>query len=412
MTRPPKIRRGLGCAALTAASLWAAFVSSAWHYRKPISLTPGETLAVVKLDREVYSHSAADLADLRILRDNEEVPYVIESLGATSRETEHATAILDQSIMPGVGLQFALRLPTSLRHNRIRLATPERNFRRTVRIETSENGRNWSVARTDGAIFDFSQGDRQLSSLWISYPVSTRRFVRVTVLGWNKINTVTAAYLQYTEERPASWETVATVMPTISEDAATQSTLLTMDLGVPGLPVDSIRVETDSRSFHRAVGVEASVDGTDWRYVTQGVIARLPGEETLAIQIPETRNRYLRLRIYNQDDRPLSFGEVELQAVIRHIKFIPTTPGQYWLYYGNPSARSPSYDLPILLARRERVAQTDWPAGKQEPNPDYRPPTQPWSEQHPSILYTVLGVAVLGLGAATLRFALGMRRPS
>ncbi len=66
----------------------------------------------------------------------------------------------------------------------------------------------------------------------------------------------------------------------------------------------------------------------------------------------------------------------------------------------------------MILARRDHLEEAPWTAGALEPNPEYRPPAtpdKPWSERHPVILYTVLGGAVLGLGAATLRFAAGLR---
>ena len=45
--------------------------------------------------------------------------------------------------------------------------------------------------------------------------------------------------------------------------------------------------------------------------------------------------------------------------------------------------------------------------GEWKTNPDYKPPPgqeKPWSEQHPAVLYTVLGLAVVGMGLVTVRF--------
>src|ERR1041385_8775074 len=401
--------------ALAAGIATAAFTPSAWRYRKRIPLTAGDALAVVKLDREVYTRARDDLADLRVLRDGDEIPYLLETLTATSQQREQRAEVLDQSVMPGTGLEFTLRLGGSFKHNRVRLETGERNFRQAVRISTSEDGKRWSVARADGAVFDFSQGDRRISALSVDYPVSTRPFLRVTVSGWNKVGALTAAFVDYREDHPASREELATVVPQLAEDAKTQSTLATLDLGVEGLPVDHVRVDATSPSFHRAVDLETSRDGKDWPYLTQAVITRVVGAESLVIGIPETRRRYLRLRVYNRDDKPLAIEKIHLDGVIRRVKFPIVSSGIYWLYFGNPDAKPAGYDLPALPARREHIAEASWTAGPAEPNPDYRappPPAKPWSETHPAILYTVLGGAVLGLGVATLRFASRLRRPS
>jgi hypothetical protein len=113
--------------------------------------------------------------------------------------------------------------------------------------------------------------------------------------------------------------------------------------------------------------------------------------------------------VYNRDDHALKFGAVRLEGLIRRIKFGASSAGTYWLYCDNENASAPTYDLPILLARREHVEEYVWNLGAAEPNPDYRPPSRPWSERHPTILYTVLGGAVVGLAVATLRFALTIR---
>ena len=74
----------------------------------------------------------------------------------------------------------------------------------------------------------------------------------------------------------------------------------------------------------------------------------------------------------------------------------------------------PEYDLASVLARQS-LPEHAWTLERQEPNPLYRPPTppkKPWSEQHPAMLYTVLGGAVLALGIATLRFMARLRTPA
>jgi hypothetical protein len=175
----------------------------------------------------------------------------------------------------------------------------------------------------------------------------------------------------------------------------------------------------ESKQFQRAVGVEASTNGNDWAYLTQGVIARLPGseftEEDLSVSIPEMYRRYLRIHIYNRDDQPLQISRIQLEGLVRFIKFAASDAGNYWLYYGNSKVQAPVYDLPDLLSRREHVTETRWVLNSAEVNPAYRAPPaprKPWSEQHPAILYTVLGGAVLALGIATLRFMMRLRTPA
>jgi hypothetical protein len=390
---------------------------SAWKYRKQIPLTSGDGLAVVKLDRDVYIGSSNGLADLVVIRDGKELPFVLNTRHPRPDADPGAERILDESIVPGTGLQFMIHLRRPTEHNSIVLHTDEKNFRHRVRIETSQDGARWATARSDGAIFNFSQDGRDFSSTAVEYPVSTRAFIRVTIFGWTKTGVVTAAIADR-KGHPAAYEVFSTLAPQVWEDSATKSTVVTVDQGVTGLPISRIRLETSSPQFQRAVMIETSDDGKLWEYLAQDVIARLPGpdfrEESLDIRAQGAR-RYLRMRIYNRDDQPLQIGHINLEGLVSEIKFLMPEEGPYWLYYGNPGVtRLHEYDLSAVLSRRS-FHEVSPVLGSAEPNPAYRPPPvprKPWSEQHPVILYTVLGGAVLALGIATLRFMVRLRTPA
>jgi hypothetical protein len=391
---------------------------SAWKYRKKIPVTPGDGLAVVKLDREVYTGSSSWSADLLVIRDGQEVPFLLNTPETQQGPATSDVRILNESIVPGTGLQFMIHLKRPAEHDSILLHTDEVNFRNRVRIETSQDGARWGTARNDGAIFNFSQDGREFSSTVVEYPVSTLPFIRVTVFGWSKMGVVTAAIAEHKGARPAPYEVFSTIAPQVWEDAATKSTVATVDQGVAGLPISRLRLETSSPQFQRATMIETSDDGKVWQYLAQDVIERLPGadfrEESLAMHAPGAR-RYLRLRIYNRDDQPIQIGKISLEGIVSEVKFLAPAQGPYWLYYGNPSAaRLPEYDLSAVLARRS-FRESSSLLAPAEPNPAYHPPPaprKPWSEEHPAILYTVLGGAVLALGIATLRFMARLRTPA
>jgi hypothetical protein len=327
--------------------------------------------------------------------------------------------LYDQSIVPNVGLQFTLHLSAGP-HNKLVIFTDLKNFRNRVQVETSQDGVHWSIARTDGAIFNFSQDGREFSSTSVEYPVSKKPFLRATIFGWTKNGSVTGASVDHQEAQHEIFEVYATATPTISEDTSAKSTLAQIDLGQMGLPVNRLRLQISSPQFQRAVSVEASGDGQSWSYAGSGTIARLPGpeftEESLVIPV-SAEHRYYRLRIYNRDDQPIQIGRIQAEGDILQVKFLASTPGNYWLYYDGPepeSARMPEYDLATILAR-QTLAENLWPLGAAENNPAYHPPPEPkkpWSEQHPAILYTVLGAAVLALGIATVRFMARLRTPA
>lgn len=402
--------------ALSLALLLAAgFDNTPWKYVAPVRVPESGRLCVIPFNRTLYSRMREDLADLRIVKDNDELPYIIETMAGSVEERECRPAVLNKAVVPDTGVQITLDLAKCKdepKHSRLRIATAETNFRQRVRIETSDDNRFWVIAREDGYIFDFTQGDRKLSALTVDYPVSTGRYVRATIFGWTATSAIAEAWLEYRVERVAERYIVAGVTPERSEDSATRTSILTLDLSQPGLPSDRVRVDADRSDFHRAVELEASDDAKNWRTVAQGTIFQVGNEQSLALSYRERYDRYLRLRIFNGDNRPVPVVRVYVETLKRVMKFLPPSAGDVQLYYGNPDARAPVYDFAAILRRQAPLPETTPLVGEWRRNPDYRSPAEPvkpWSERHPALLYGVLGVAVVGMGLVTVRFLLKVK---
>jgi hypothetical protein len=393
----------LGAVALLLA---AGFDPAPWKYRAPLRAPAGNGLAVFPFDATMYANMRADLGDLRIVQDGGEVPFFVETVVDSLDERECHPTLVNRSA-GGDGVEVTADLAVCRqepRHSRIRLATGESNFRSRVRIETSDDNRRWSVAREDGYIFDFTQDGRKFSALTVDYPLSTRRYVRATVFGWTKPDAITDAWSLYRTERRAQQYTIANIAPARSEDAATRSSLLLLDLGRPGLTHSRVRLEAEGGSFHRAVELEASGDAKTWTVVATGTIFQVPGERSLSISFPERRDRYLRIRVFNGDDRPPSIQRVVVETPRRLVKFQPRQSGEMWVYYGNAGASAPVYDLAMTLSRQAPAAEVEATVGEPLQNPEYRAGVAPWSDRNPAVLYSVLGAAILVMGVVTVRF--------
>lgn len=384
---------------LVAASvlLRADFDPTRWKWRHPLPLPASQELYVVGFEPDVYRTARPDFADVRIVWDGAEVPYVLEILSGGVEVREFQPQILDIGVVPAAGLQLTLDLGRSVRHNHLRLSTGETAFRQYIRIETADRPGNWALVRDDTYVFD--------STVTVDYPVSSRRYVRVTCPAWKRPEAVKNAWIAWREDRPEVLQTVAVLDPRRSEDPQTQTTTLVLDLG-PSPPLyDRLRLETAAPRFQRNVMVDISPDAAEWTPLGAGPITRAPDQkESLLIRFGDRRQRHLRVRIQNRDDQPLPAVRVHLQLAARRLKFVPGIgPGHYWLYYGNPQARQPSYDLGSVLQRSEPPLFPVMIGAQAEPNPSYRPPLQPWTDRYPALLYATLAAAILGLGYLSLR---------
>ncbi len=389
----------------SAALLVGDFQVSHWKYRRSLPGVAGQML-VLNVDRAAYINSQADLSDLRVVRGRDEIPYVLEKMSGSRQRQEVSSRVVDQGVTARGNLELTVDVGGGHRHNGIRLATRRTNFRERVGIATADDGRRWTRARDDGYIFDFSQDGRRVSVLYVSYPVSTRRYVRVTVYGWNDPKAVTDCWVTIEGDESPVRDAMASLTAAPLQDPKTQSTVYTWNLGVAGIPYDELSLEVDTPAFERAAVLETSPDGKGWSASGAGVLYRFAKEQSLALDFPESRRQYVRLRIYNRDDRPLAVRAAALSVIRSRVKFKPAGAGSYWLYYGNAEAHAPRYDLRDLLEREAPIPETAIAAGVEERNPDYRenPGQKPWSEQHPEILYITLALAVLGMGTVTVRF--------
>ncbi|MBZ5609170.1 MAG: DUF3999 domain-containing protein [Acidobacteriia bacterium] len=395
---------GALCCALL---LKADFQPSRWKYRRSLPAGATAQMVVLDVDRGTYINSQAGLADLRVVRGQDEVAYVLEKMHGSHQREEVSSRVLDQGVSSLGNLELTVEVGEGRRHNGVRLATPRTNFRQRVGIATSDDGRRWTRARDDGYIFDFSQDNRRVSVLYVSYPVSSRRYVRVTVYGWNNPKAVTNCWVTVEGNEAPAHDIMASLKAEPQQDTKTQSSVYTWNLGVARIPYDELSLEVGTPAFERAAVVETSRDGKDWSALGTGVLSRFPKEQSQKLDFPESREQYLRLRIYNRDDRPLAVKAATLSVIRTRVKFKPAGGGSYWLYYGNAEAHAPVYDLRDLLAREVPSPETTITAGLEERNPNYRekpPSPKPWSEQHPGILYITLALAVVGLGTVTVRF--------
>jgi uncharacterized protein DUF3999 len=385
---------------LTPALLAAAFDTRRWQFLAPLPAAGAQEVTRAPVSREVFLRARPDLADLRVIRDGEEVPYAIRKSSGTLETREWQPALLDKVVVGGAAVQLTLDFGRErVKHSRVVVTTREKNFRNRVRVETGDDNHTWSLAREDGYIFDFSEGDVHAAVRSVDYPVSTRRYARLTVFGFTSPDAIAAAAAAFYREMPVQRVAMAELSPTRSEDPKTRASLLAFDLG-RDLPHDRIVLETSGGPFHRAVELEASEDGKQWRHLASGSIFRVPGEDRLALEYSETAARYLRLKIFNGDNQPVEVRRATFEAPKRDILFRTPAAGRYLLYAGNPDAVAPSYDLPAILARTT-PSEEEAQAGAWELNPLYDPPPpprKPISERFPGLLPTVLVAAVLIMG--------------
>ncbi len=375
-----------------------------WLYRQRI--TTASPVTRITLDKAVYDGAAFSLADLRVIRDGNEVPYLLTVAGAQRQFGLAPVRIVNKESRAGV-LFVTLELNTSDPHNQLQLAVTREDFRSQLTIEASDDGRQWSTVRRSAYIFRYRADDGQIvEHTTLRYPDSRRRYVRLAIAGWPDPERFTGASVLFDRASQASrseiWSFANRTAPAIT---ITRSTCLVLNTGTRA-PRDRAELTmADTGPFHRGVTIDEGSDGKVWSHHGSGAIYRIRGEESLSLDFPETRLPFQRVCIYQGDDKPVTPTGIRLLGIDRAVTFRSEAAGTYWLYYGKASAEAPSYDI-ARTAGDEFATAKAGSLSAREPNPAYKPPPAPvlpWTERFPGLLYAVLAVAVAGLGWMALR---------
>jgi len=379
----------------------ADFDIQQWMFRVPVTVAPGSAVSEFVVTPEAYRYSAARLSDLRIVREGSEVPYVIQQLNGDLRLDEHSVEIVNKEFRNGTGVQAVLDLKGHAEHNRLRIVTLERNFKEAVAVETSDDLKHWATVLADGVIFDISRAERRVSDTTVTYPTSTRRYVRVTIPGWTDPAALESVWLAEYRESEAIRDTIAELRPVVTQHAAEQTTELLFDFGYPGQACDRLVLRTGEGLFSRAVEIATSDDLKGWT----GRAGAWVDNSHLTLDFGETWERYIKVTIFNGDSAPIGVESARASVVRRVVRFPSPSAGIYSVYLGKSNAHSPSYDFARV---EEPDARADAAVlGRSEVNlkalriVDRRP----YSERKPWVLNVILGVAVAVMGVITYRFA-------
>ncbi|OGV72300.1 MAG: hypothetical protein A3K19_02595 [Lentisphaerae bacterium RIFOXYB12_FULL_65_16] len=399
----------------------------AWHFLKPVDTArvSREDLAAVKLDPEVYLHSRADLADIRLRQgDGPELPFVLEKQQRQrTRFTDEVipTEVAGLKELEGNRIEITVRVTRQtlsataipLPVSAIRVETPLRDYEKQVAVFGSRDGVHWAPVVQGQTIFDYSRymdvrGNRVempdtdlpmyrvvldnvtdlQSSVFVELtrqvrggePVSdeargviSRRDFRIDRLVFLGRRTSEGEVTDIEADYPVSgFKVQANAAKKWTEVAVTTARE----------PLCGFTLATTSRNFSRAVRVQAlrPTDGVveTWADVGAGTIEvlafRSVNRSELTVRFPETRAREYRLLIQDGDSPPLDLTGVTGLGNVYRVLFLASPGTACGLYFGNDRAQAPVYDAAQVLGRLQRQSGIDpveLAAGPMQENPGY-----------------------------------------
>ena len=126
--------------------------------------------------------------------------------------------------------------------------------------------------------------------LYVSYPESTRPFVRMTIYGWKDPNAVTRCWVTVDENKSSARDTMASLKPEPQQDSKNAEHELYLGPGgVTGVPRNRLALEVDTPAFqHRLRVGDQSTDGNEWYSLGLGVLSKFAQEQSLNLDFRRT----------------------------------------------------------------------------------------------------------------------------
>ena len=181
-----------------------------------------------------------------------------------------------------------------------------------------------------------------------------------------------------------------------------KSTDSIVDFGAKNLRLSRIEINTPQTNFFRRVRVAGSDDRKEWTALAEGVIFSISldqdEEKDTTVKLNKSPYRYLRIRVFNGDNKPLKIDSVTGYGLKKFLVIMPEKGREYTLLYGNPAAKAVHYDLGRLVSGKAVDVFAKGELGKQSRNEHYEPykEPEPWTENK-QVLWTAMLVIIIGL---------------
>jgi len=328
----------------------------------------------------------ATLPDLRVLdAAGEQVPWRF----LPSDETRPPVELLNRGRQGSFAVALVDRGPSAEPIDRIELDLPDERFVGRVEVLGSDDRRTFTFLSST-PVYDIG-GARPARNTVAVFAQTDFRFLRLRAVGPSRIDGAVVAIGGGADEQPVVSQ------PPVAVEQRARTTVVELDLGLDGVPVDEVRLTTATARFERPVEVAESDDGTSFFVLARGRIFRFDDEAATSIPL-EAEQRYLRVTIDNGDDRPLEGLSVSVARRSRAV-LVDGGHGPLRLVYGNARVGSPDYDfaqLPTKSLDLDRVVAGR--LGPERANDAFAPADRrSFAARHPAVLQGALALAAFAL---------------
>jgi hypothetical protein len=323
-----------------------------YNYKREISKISDQWHNII-LPNDIFGKVKSDLSDIRIFgvianKDTIEAPYLIQKRieEVSNKEVNFKTLNVSQNEK---GYFFTFEVPNSQAINQIKLRFKQRNFDWNLKLEGSQNQKEWFTVIEDYRVLSIKNEQTDFQFTKLSFPSSKYRFFRILIDSKEKPELTFASIVrhQFSNESYRDF-TIKNIL--VNENQQLKQTEVDIDLQMP-VPISKINFNISANfEYYRPFTVKYLADSfiteKGWKYnyqeLTNGTLNSIEEND---FKFNSTTVQKLKILIHNQNNQALTIDSIQIKGYVHELIARFTSPATYFLTYGNNQSTAPNYDI-------------------------------------------------------------------
>ncbi len=309
------------------------------------------------LPNEIFEKTKTDFSDIRIIgvtanRDTLEAPYVLQLASDKLSQVVASFKLINQA-KNNTGSYFTFETQVESAINQIQLDFKPLNFDWKITLEGSQNQQEWFSIITDYRILSINTSDTNFKYTDLNFPTAKYRYFRLLIHDVENPEFIAAKLLLNTFME-GNYNKYLIKSNALDEDKKNKLTEIYLELK-SAVPVSKLSLEVKNNyAYFRPIHISYLSDSVQtekgWKYgynkLTSGTINSFEKSE---FKFKSTIIKKLKIIIENQDNVPLQIDSIQVKGYVHEVVARFTSPGTYFLTYGNPLKPAPNYDIQRFL---------------------------------------------------------------
>ena len=326
-----------------------------YSFKRKLNKVDKENYYTLLVSPEVIARSKSNLSDIRIYniaeKDTTEIPYLMNWMGSNIKEVSVPFELINDTYNEKCCSYVTLKFPKKQSINQIKLNVSDSNFDKSLKIEGSNDNKQWFTIKEHLRIVRFRTASEDYSYTTINFNNAEFTYFRIKFDddGSPRIN-VTEAYAFENQLIEGKYNTLKILGKRQTENKKEKTSEIIVDFPYSYL-VNYITLKSNFKNdFYRNINIYGSNgsiktekgDIENWYMINTSVFSSI---ENNTVFCNNSKTKKLKIEIINYDNEPVVLDEISaFGEQCQLITKLPVSENLY-LAYGKENEATPNYDL-------------------------------------------------------------------